>query len=158
MSNEKVFINDSYFIDKYKIEEINEPLSSANCGTKLLIIREINSLNRKELSTILGYSESTISRIERGLSAPNTKFLNVLLAYALIGSITTSDAFSLNITNIASGMTEVVTLGKYQQIKLPSGCILGGIGILKGIEHICKTNDLSQGVLGDQIIIKHNTH
>lgn len=87
MTNEEAqFIKDNWrFKDKAQEEAFMEPLTPENCGKKLLLVRDITNLTRRELAQIIGCSESTLSRIERGASLPTKDFLSRLTGLVTIG-------------------------------------------------------------------------
>ena len=62
-----------------------EGITKTNCGKKLKLIRDVSGLSRRDLGKIIGSSESTISRLERGESEPTNEFLYRLSGLVAIG-------------------------------------------------------------------------
>lgn len=73
------------FEDEEQKDKMLEPLTKQNCGKKLKLIREIAGISKRELAGILGVSESTVSRLEKGTTEPTTEFLFRLSALVAIG-------------------------------------------------------------------------
>lgn len=96
-------------------EKMLEPLTSENCGEKLLLVREVSNLTRRELAQVIGCSESTLSRIERGVSVPTKDFLARLIALVTIGYYKYSQLTEADKEKISE------TLGT-------SGGVLAGVG------------------------------
>lgn len=64
---------------------MEEPVTADNCGAKLKLVREISGMSRKELASVLGCSETTISRLETGKTSATPDFLARLSALTVIG-------------------------------------------------------------------------
>ncbi len=62
-----------------------EPITKANCGDKLRLVRDVSGLSRAELAQSLGVSESTIYRLETRQTAPTDDFMLRLAALVAIG-------------------------------------------------------------------------
>ena len=62
-----------------------EEVTPENCGEKLKLIHEITGASRRELAKVLGVSESTIARLERGESKATKEFMLRLAGLAAIG-------------------------------------------------------------------------
>ncbi len=60
-------------------------ITVANCWEKLTLIREATIMTRRELASVIGCSEATISRIEAKKTKPTKDFMNRLLALVFIG-------------------------------------------------------------------------
>ncbi|MDD3276739.1 MAG: helix-turn-helix transcriptional regulator, partial [Kiritimatiellales bacterium] len=65
--------------------EFLESITASNCGEKLTLARDAMAITRRELASIIGCSEATISRIEAGKTKPTIDFMNRLRALVLIG-------------------------------------------------------------------------
>lgn len=96
-------------------EEMMEPITPENCGEKLLLVRKVSGLSRRELAKVIGCSESTISRIEKKITLPTDDFL-----FRLIGLVTIG--FS-KYSNISDKEKE-----KISEVIGASGGILAGVG------------------------------
>ncbi|MDL2269329.1 helix-turn-helix domain-containing protein [Desulfosarcina sp. OttesenSCG-928-A07] len=77
-----------------------ESITVENCGTKLGLIRDAMMMTRRDLASVIGCSEATISRIEAGKTRPTADFMNRLLALVFIGhakfqSLTSAERDSL---------------------------------------------------------------
>lgn len=73
------------FENEVQKREMLEPITTDNCGQKLKLVREISGMSRRDLAQVLGISESTISRLERGETKPTNDFINCLSALVVIG-------------------------------------------------------------------------
>jgi len=62
-----------------------ESITADNCGEKLTLIREATNMTRRELASVIGCSEATISRIEAQKTKPTKDFMSRLLALVFIG-------------------------------------------------------------------------
>ncbi len=62
-----------------------ESITKDNCGEKLALAREAMIMTRRELASVLGCSEATISRIETNKTRPTKDFMNRLIALVFIG-------------------------------------------------------------------------
>ncbi len=78
--NEKINLNSSDEKRKFL-----ESITADNCGEKLELIRGAMIMTRRELASVIGCSESTISRIEAKKTKPTKDFMNRLLALVFIG-------------------------------------------------------------------------
>ena len=65
--------------------EFLESITADNCGEKLVLIREAMIMTRRDLASVIGCSEATISRIEAKKTKPTKDFMNRLLALVFIG-------------------------------------------------------------------------
>ncbi len=65
--------------------EFLDSITADNCGEKLTLIREAMLMTRRELASVMGCSEATISRIEARKTKPTKDFMNRLLALVFIG-------------------------------------------------------------------------
>tara|TARA_R100000789_G_scaffold98284_1_gene101898 strand:+ start:686 stop:1288 length:603 start_codon:yes stop_codon:yes gene_type:complete len=65
--------------------EFLESITADNCGEKLVLIREAMFMTRRDLASVVGCSEATISRIEAKKTKPTKDFMNRLLALVFIG-------------------------------------------------------------------------
>ena len=66
-------------------EEMLEPITSENCGLKLMLVREASGLSRRDTAKTLGVAESTIFRLETGRSKPTKDFMSKLSGLVAIG-------------------------------------------------------------------------
>lgn len=73
------------FENEKQEKQMNESVTPENCHHKLKLIREISGLSRKDLASILGVSESTITRIERKKTVPTQDFMLRLAGLVAIG-------------------------------------------------------------------------
>jgi DNA-binding XRE family transcriptional regulator len=64
---------------------MEELITQDNCGEKLLLVREVSGLSRRELAKVLGTAESTVFRLETGRTRPTRDFINRLKGLVLIG-------------------------------------------------------------------------
>ena len=87
-SKEKEYFDSVWeFTNEEEREKMTETITPENCGDKLILVRQVSGLSRRELAKILGCSESTIVRIERKGTLPTNDFLFRLLAIAADGWI-----------------------------------------------------------------------
>jgi len=66
-------------------QKMTEEVTQENCGEKLLLIRMISGMSRRDLARVLGVRESTIYRLEHGTTKPSQEFMNRLRALQVIG-------------------------------------------------------------------------
>lgn len=66
-------------------EKMEEEVTKTNCGEKLKLIREILGVSRRDLAGTLGVRESTIGRLERGVTEPSEDFMNRLRGLQIVG-------------------------------------------------------------------------
>lgn len=66
--------------------KMTEEVTQENCGEKLLLIRMISGMSRRDLARVLGVRESTIYRLEHGTTKPSHEFMNRLRALQVIGA------------------------------------------------------------------------
>ena len=66
-------------------QQMNEDITSENCGVKLKLIREISGMSRREMAKTVGVAESTIYRLETGKTLPTDDFMLRLAALSVIG-------------------------------------------------------------------------
>ncbi|ACS79494.1 helix-turn-helix domain-containing protein [Maridesulfovibrio salexigens] len=85
VAEKQMFENAWEFESGEQRDKMLESLTAENCGEKLLLVRDVSNLTRRELAKVIGCSESTLSRIERGVSKPTNEFLSRLLALVTIG-------------------------------------------------------------------------
>ena len=126
------------FANDEEKEKMLEPITTKNCGEKLILVRDILDIPRRELAQIIGCSESTLSRIERGVSLPNKNFILRLTALVTIGrhkyanlSEKEKDRISEVIANSAGVISGVA--GAIGTILATGGIGLSAAGITSGI-------------------------
>lgn len=66
--------------------KFKEPITKENCRAKLLLIRNLLKISRRELARIIGVSEATLRRLEQTDSTPTDEFMNRLQALCVIGA------------------------------------------------------------------------
>ncbi|MGD1042157.1 MAG: helix-turn-helix transcriptional regulator [Sedimentisphaerales bacterium] len=71
--------------DDEQKRKMEEEVTQENCGDKLLLIREVSGLSRRDIAQILGVRESTIYRLERHITKPSKVFMDPLRALQVIG-------------------------------------------------------------------------
>lgn len=74
------------FKSKKEEAEFKEPVTKGNCWAKLLLIRELLKISRREFSRIIGVSEATLRRLEEKDTKPTDEFMNRLQALCVIGA------------------------------------------------------------------------
>jgi DNA-binding transcriptional regulator YiaG len=74
------------FKDEEQETKFKEPVTKENCGAKLQLIKELLDMSRRELAKIIGVSESTVRRFEKGSSLPTDAFMHRLQALCVIGA------------------------------------------------------------------------
>ncbi len=84
MKKEKV-LEWSTASNKQKRKMLEEEVTKANCGKKLILVRKISSISRRELAEKLAVSEATVRRIEAGISKPTDEFMNRVHALCVLG-------------------------------------------------------------------------
>ncbi len=84
-TDEKKFGDSWNFQTEEQRGKMMEPLTSENCWEKLILIRTICNITRRDLAKVFGCSESTLARIERNITKPTELFMNMLAALVLIG-------------------------------------------------------------------------
>jgi transcriptional regulator with XRE-family HTH domain len=115
-SKEKEYFDSVWeFTNEEEREKMTETITPENCGDKLILVRQVSGLSRRELAKILGCSESTIVRIERKGTLPTNDFLFRLLALVSIGH----SKYSKMSAKEKEGISEVIGA---------SGGILAGVG------------------------------
>lgn len=75
----------SYWESEEEKKKMEEEVTRDNCGNKLRLIRDISGISRRDLAEVLDVQESTIYRIERGITKPSEDFMNRLRALQVIG-------------------------------------------------------------------------
>ena len=68
---------------------LEEPVTKENCASKLVLIKKLTGMSRRELARIIDVSEATLRRLEvgpdEGGSLPTEDFMNRLWALSVIG-------------------------------------------------------------------------
>lgn len=145
-------------------KKMEEEITKKNCGEKLKLIRGILGINRRELAQTLGVRESTIGRLERGITEPSQDFMNRLQGLQLVGYATfkkLSDADKEKVSEfigtgagVAGGVAASIaaisasgTVGGLSAAGITSGLAAIGGSMLGGIV-VAATIPLVAGVLG----------
>ena len=130
------------FADEDQKQKMLEDVIVQNCGEKLLLIRNISGMSRKDLARAMGCSESTIARIELKQSLPTDQFMLRLAALSVIGRekySKMSDAEKEKISEILGASGGVVTgIGGAIGAISMSGAVAGmsAAGITSGLAAI----------------------
>lgn len=136
---------------------MEELITTANCGQKLKLVREVSGLSRKELADILGCSETTVFRLETDKSKATEEFIFRLRALTVIGyhkfkSLTDAEKGTLAetlgaaggaATGVAGSIAAVSAAGSVAGVSaagitsglaaIGGGSMLGGIGIIAAL-------------------------
>lgn len=73
------------FADEEQKMDMLEPITAENAGKKLILIRSVSGLSRRDLAKVLGVAESTVFRLETKKTKPNAEFILRLGALCAIG-------------------------------------------------------------------------
>ena len=113
---------------------LEETVTTDNCHQKLAEIRLAAGISRRNFAKVMGVSESTIGRLEKGETKPSGDFLNRLQVLALLGvskygQLSEKQRDNLT-TNMSAGVPISVALGRV------AGGLVGGLsvaGVASGI-------------------------
>lgn len=130
------------FKDEEQKRELLEPITKENCGKKLLLVRSVSGLSRRELASTLGVSESTVSRLENETTESTPEFLFRLAALVSIGQAKYSSMSEIEKESLSEylgiGGAAVSGVGGSIAAVSASGTVIGlsGAGITSGLAAI----------------------
>lgn len=114
---------------------LKEPITEENCGQKLKLVQEVAEMSRRKLAGVLGVSEASLRRLEKGPERPGTKpteeFMNRLRALCVIGKA--------NFEAMSEAKKEKVS----QHIGAAGGAALGVGGALGAVSALGAVGGLS---------------
>jgi ribosome-binding protein aMBF1 (putative translation factor) len=130
---------------KYESDEqkrkMEEPLTAHNCGEKLALVREVSSISRRDLASVIGTSESTISRLETNKTLPTPDFMSRLSGLTVIGyykfsQLSDSEKETISATVGATGGVAVGIGGAIGAVSVAGTAGLSAAGITSGLAAI----------------------
>lgn len=142
-----------------------EEITVENCGAKLTEICEASGMSLKELASVLGVKQATLSHIKNANRVPTTDFMNRLLAIAMIKlTITASDGIEgtrLTVESVVRGLAAFARTNWLGTRSTIIGGIVGSVagasltyGAIIALRKICSEHNLSCEEVDDRLDIK----